>query len=149
MLANLTAEQPNTAAEIAWRDYGEVIVADNREEMCLMSDEMAFEHLQVMCRVHELPWYHDRLRNYGSLFLGEGTNVAYGDKASGPNHVLPTRGAGKYSGGLNVENFLKRLSFQQVIDPVAAQELGEVTARISRLEGKRTSNLHPLLAFQG
>ena len=111
------------------------MLAEDREEMCALSDEVASEHLQVQCRKEELGWFHDNLRNYGSLFLGEETNVSYGDKASGPNHVLPTRGAGKYSGGLNVENFLKRLSFQRIDDPVAAAELGEITARISRLEG--------------
>lgn len=108
------------------------MVADDREEMCKLSDEIASEHLHVQCRKDELEWYHNHLRNYGSLFLGEETNVSYGDKASGPNHVLPTRGAGKYSGGLNVENFLKRLSFQRIDDPVAASQLAEVTARISR-----------------
>jgi sulfopropanediol 3-dehydrogenase len=134
-LAELQAAEPQTAAPVSWRDYGEVILCESREEMCTVSDEYASEHLQVQCRRDELGWYHDRLRNYGSLFIGEETNVSYGDKASGPNHVLPTRGAGKYTGGLNVGCFLKRLSFQQILDPKAASQLGEVTARISRLEG--------------
>ena len=135
MLADLQAAEPQTAAIVAWRDYGEVALVESREEMCKLSDEIASEHLQVLCRREELNWYHERLRNYGSLFLGEETNVAYGDKASGPNHVLPTREAGKYTGGLNVGSFMKRLSFQQITDPIAAQKLAEVTARISRLEG--------------
>lgn len=134
-LSELQAAEPQTAAVVAWRDYGEVVLCKDREELCQVSDDYASEHLQVMCKREELDWYHNRLRNYGSLFLGEETNVSYGDKASGPNHVLPTRGAGKYTGGLNVGCFLKRLSFQQIKDPLAAQKLGEVTARISRLEG--------------
>eukprot|EP00949_MAST-11_sp_MAST-11-sp1_P001346 g1346.t1 len=134
-IASLQENQPQTAAAVAWRDYGEIIIASTREEMCAISDEIASEHLQVHCRREELPWYHSRLRNYGSLFLGEETNVSYGDKCSGPNHVLPTRLASRYSGGLSVHSFLKRLSFQQIVDPVAAKDVGSVTARISRLEG--------------
>ena len=94
LISDLKQQEPNTAAEVAWRDYGQVMLAEDREEMCALSDEVASEHLQVQCRKEDLGWYHDNLRNYGSLFLGEETNVSYGDKASGPNHVLPTRGAG-------------------------------------------------------
>lgn len=108
LLADLQAAEPETAACVAWRDYGQVALCESREEMCVLSDEVASEHLQVQCARSELEWYHARLRNYGALFLGEETNVSYGDKAAGPNHVLPTRGAGKYTGGLNVGCFLKR-----------------------------------------
>ena len=120
------------AAGAAWRDYGEVIVCDTREEMAEVSDRYAGEHLEVHAR--ELDWWLARLTNYGSLFLGEETTVAYGDKASGPNHVLPTKGAARYSGGLSVHKFMKTLTWQRMTRD-AARDIGEVTARISRLEG--------------
>ena len=120
------------AAGAAWRDYGEVIVCDSREEMAQVSDRYASEHLEVHAR--ELDWWLARLTNYGSLFLGEETTVAYGDKASGPNHVLPTKGAARYSGGLSVHKFMKTLTWQRMTRD-AARDIGEVTARISRLEG--------------
>eukprot|EP00322_Chrysochromulina_rotalis_P014963 CAMPEP_0115870738 /NCGR_PEP_ID=MMETSP0287-20121206/22490_1 /TAXON_ID=412157 /ORGANISM="Chrysochromulina rotalis, Strain UIO044" /LENGTH=433 /DNA_ID=CAMNT_0003325487 /DNA_START=1 /DNA_END=1301 /DNA_ORIENTATION=- len=135
-LGELLADEPQCAAAVAWRDYGAVGVCENREELCAASDDIASEHLQVMCRKEELDFYHSRLRNYGSLFLGEETNVSYGDKAAGPNHVLPTRRAASYTGGLNLGCFLKRLSYQRVVgDPTKSLKLAEVTARISRLEG--------------
>ena len=120
------------AAGAAWRDYGEVIVCDSREQMAEVSDRYAPEHLEVHTR--ELDWWLARLTNYGSLFLGEETTVAYGDKASGPNHVLPTKGAARYSGGLSVHKFMKTLTWQRMTRE-AARDIGEVTARISRLEG--------------
>jgi sulfopropanediol 3-dehydrogenase len=120
------------AAGAAWRDYGEVIVCDSREDMAQVSDRYASEHLEVHAR--ELDWWLARLTNYGSLFLGEETTVAYGDKASGPNHVLPTKGAARYSGGLSVHKFMKTLTWQRMTRD-AARDIGEVTARISRLEG--------------
>ena len=120
------------AAGAAWRDYGEVIVCDSREELAAISDRYASEHLEVHAR--ELDWWLARLTNYGSLFLGEETTVAYGDKASGPNHVLPTKGAARYSGGLSVHKFMKTLTWQRMTRE-AARDIGEVTARISRLEG--------------
>ena len=120
------------AAGAAWRDYGEVIVCDSREEVAVLSDRHASEHLEVHAR--DLDWWLARLTNYGSLFLGEETNVAYGDKASGPNHVLPTKGAARYSGGLSVHKFMKTLTWQRMTRE-AARDIGEVTARISRLEG--------------
>jgi len=131
----LIAALPPTArdaAGAAWRDYGEVIVCDTREEMAAVSDRYASEHLEVHAR--ELDWWLARLTNYGSLFLGEETTVAYGDKASGPNHVLPTKGAARYSGGLSVHKFMKTLTWQRMTRE-AARDIGEVTARISRLEG--------------
>ena len=120
------------AAGAAWRDYGEVIVCDSREEVAVLSDRHASEHLEVHAR--DLDWWLARLTNYGSLFLGEETTVAYGDKASGPNHVLPTKGAARYSGGLSVHKFMKTLTWQRMTRE-AARDIGEVTARISRLEG--------------
>lgn len=120
------------AAGAAWRDYGEVVVCDTREAVAELSDRYASEHLEVHAR--DLDWWLGRLTCYGSLFLGEETTVAYGDKASGPNHVLPTKGAARYSGGLSVHKFMKTLTWQRMTRE-AARDIGEVTARISRLEG--------------
>ena len=120
------------AAGCAWRDYGEVMLCDTREEMAALSDRYASEHLEVHTR--DLDWWLANLTCYGSLFLGEETTVAYGDKASGPNHVLPTKGASRYSGGLSVHKFMKTLTWQRMTRE-AARDIGEVTARISRLEG--------------
>ncbi len=120
------------AAGAAWRDYGEVIVCDSREEVVTISDQYASEHLEV--HANDLDWWLGKLTCYGSLFLGEETTVAYGDKASGPNHVLPTKGAARYSGGLSVHKFMKTLTWQRMTRD-AARDIGEVTARISRLEG--------------
>jgi len=120
------------AAGSAWRDYGEVIVCDTREEVVEVSDRYASEHLEV--HASQLDWWLDNLTSYGSLFLGEETTVAFGDKASGPNHVLPTKGAARYSGGLSVHKFMKTLTWQRMTRD-GARDIGEVTARISRLEG--------------
>ena len=120
------------AAGSAWRDYGEVIVCDTREEVAEISDRYAAEHLEV--HAADLDWWLARLTCYGSLFLGEETTVAFGDKASGPNHVLPTKGAARYSGGLSVHKFMKTLTWQRMTRE-AVRDIGEVTARISRLEG--------------
>jgi sulfopropanediol 3-dehydrogenase len=120
------------AAAAAWRDYGEVIVCDTREEVADVSDRYASEHLEV--HADDLDWWLVRLTCYGSLFLGEETTVAFGDKASGPNHVLPTKGAARYSGGLSVHKFMKTLTWQSMTRE-AARDIGEITARISRLEG--------------
>ncbi len=120
------------AAGCAWRDYGEVIVCDSREEVAEVSDRYASEHLEV--HAADLDWWLDTLTCYGSLFLGEETTVAFGDKASGPNHVLPTKGAARYSGGLSVHKFMKTLTWQKMTRD-AARDIGLATARISRLEG--------------
>jgi sulfopropanediol 3-dehydrogenase len=131
----LIDELPPTArdaAGAAWRDYGEVILCDSRDEVVAISDRYASEHLEVHTR--DLDWWLANLTCYGSLFLGEETTVAYGDKASGPNHVLPTKGAARYSGGLSVHKFMKTLTWQRMTRE-AARDIGEVTARISRLEG--------------
>ncbi len=120
------------AATAAWRDYGEVVLVGSREEMLEISDAYAPEHLQVLAQ--DLDWWLARLTNYGSLFLGEETTVAYGDKCAGPNHILPTRGAARYSGGLSVGKFLKTVTYQRLTRG-ASREVGQVAARISRLEG--------------
>ena len=119
-------------AGAAWRDHGEVVLCDAREEAVEQSDRYAPEHLEVHARA--LDWWLAHLTNYGSLFLGEETTVAFGDKASGPNHILPTKGAARYSGGLSVHKFLKVLTWQRMSRD-ANRELAPVTARISRLEG--------------
>ena len=115
-----------------WRDFGEVILCDTREEMAQFADDKAPEHLHVQAR--DVDWWRTRLRAYGSLFLGEGTTVAFGDKAAGPNHVLPTSGAARYTGGLSVHKFLKTVTWQKV-DERALPDLARVSARISREEG--------------
>ena len=125
-------EMPRASAEAAWRDYGEVILCDTDEEMASISDEYAPEHLEVQTK--NLKWFHDRLKNYGSLFIGEETTVAYGDKCSGTNHILPTKGAGRYTGGLFVGKFIKTLSFQRMTKE-STKEVGAAAARISRYEG--------------
>ena len=119
-------------AEAAWRDCAEVILCHDREDMVATCDAYAPEHLHVQAA--DLPWWLDRLRNYGSLFLGEETTVAFGDKASGTNHVLPTSGAAKYTGGLSVHKFMKIVTWQQATR-AGARPVAEATARISRLEG--------------
>lgn len=118
-------------AEAAWRDYGEVVVAQSRDEAVKLSDAYASEHLEVHCA--DLDWWLAHLRNYGSLFLGEETTVAYGDKTSGPNHILPTKGAARYTGGLSVGKFLKTVTWQRMTR-AANKEIGAVAARLSRLE---------------
>ncbi len=121
-----------SAATASWRDYAEVVLCESREEAVEASDRYACEHLQVM--TSDLDWWLENLTNYGSLFLGEETTVAYGDKCSGPNHILPTKGAARYSGGLSVGKFIKTVTWQR-LDRSASREVGQVAARISRLEG--------------
>lgn len=130
-IAELPDPNRSSAAQ-AWEALGEVILCDGPEEMALVADLYAPEHLHVQAR--DLEWWQERLSAYGSLFLGERTTVAFGDKASGPNHVLPTSGAARYTGGLSVHKFLKTVTYQRV-DDRALPELARVTASISRLEG--------------
>ena len=125
-------EGPKTSAKPAWTDYGEVILCDTKEEMASVSDKYAAEHLEV--HAEKLDWWLKRLKNYGSLFLGEETTVAYGDKCSGPNHILPTKGAGKYTGGLYVGKFIKCLTFQRMTKE-ANKVIGATAARLGRAEG--------------
>ena len=119
-------------AEAAWRDCGEIVLVGSREEAVRVSDDYASEHLEVHCA--DLDWWLDSLRNYGSLFLGEETTVAFGDKTSGPNHILPTKGAARYTGGLSVGKFMKTVTWQRMTRE-ANRDIAQVTARISRLEG--------------
>lgn len=135
LLPDLIAKLPETqrkAAEAAWRDYGEVVLCDTREEAVEVSDRYAPEHLEV--QAEDLDWWLQNLANYGSLFLGEETTVAFGDKCSGTNHILPTKGAGRYTGGLSVHKFIKTVTYQRMTRE-ANREVAQVTARISRLEG--------------
>lgn len=125
--------EPNRgAATAAWRDFGEIVVASSREEIVEKSDLYVPEHLEVQCE--DLDWWLNNLTNYGSLFLGEEVTVTHGDKCSGPNHTLPTMGAGKYSGGLSVHKFVKIVTFQKCTQQASAR-MGATSARISRAEG--------------
>ena len=119
-------------SEAAWKDYGEVVLCDNNDEIAKISDEYAPEHVEVQSE--NLEWWLKRLQNYGSLFLGEETTVAYGDKCSGTNHILPTKGAGKYTGGLFVGKFIKTLSFQRMTKE-STKLVGAAATRLSRYEG--------------
>lgn len=119
-------------ARAAWRDYAEVMVCNTREEMAATSDAYAPEHLTVQAQ--DLDWWLDRLSCYGSLFLGEETTVAFGDKASGTNHVLPTSGAASYTGGLSIHKYMKIVTWQRATRE-GSKPVAETTARISRLEG--------------
>jgi len=125
-------ETSRNAAELAWRDYGEVILCDTDEEAVKISDEYAAEHLEIHTARDE--WYTENLKNYGSLFIGEETTVTYGDKCSGTNHILPTKGAAHYTGGLSVHKFMKIVTTQRMTRQ-ANHEVGQAAARISRLEG--------------
>lgn len=127
-LPELNAEN----ARAAWRDYAEVIVCADREEMAATSDEYAPEHLTV--QADDIDWWLGRLTCYGSLFLGEETTVSYGDKATGTNHVLPTSGAASYTGGLSVHKYMKIVTWQRSTKE-ASKDVAIATARISRLEG--------------
>jgi sulfopropanediol 3-dehydrogenase len=118
-------------AGVAWRDYGQVILCDTDQEMVEEADRIASEHVQVLTR--EPRWFLDRLRNYGALFLGKETNVAYGDKVIGTNHTLPTKHAARYTGGLWVGKFLKTVTYQEV-SPEASAMIGEYCARLCAIE---------------
>ncbi len=127
-LPALNAENANAA----WSEYAEVMLCETAEAMAAVADAYAPEHLHVQAA--DLDWWLRRLRSYGSLFLGEETTVAFGDKCSGPNHVLPTSGAGRYTGGLSVHKFMKTVTWQRATRQ-ASQSLAVATARISRMEG--------------
>ena len=120
-------------ASVAWQDYGEVIVCETVDEMVSEADRLAFEHVQVMTA--EPDYFLDNMRNYGALFLGQRTNVAYGDKVIGTNHTLPTRRAGRYTGGLWVGKFIKTHTYQRVLTDEASAMIGEYCSRLCMLEG--------------
>ena len=127
-------ELGDDTARAAWTDYGSIIVASSRDEAVHVSDAVAPEHLEVHAADED--WWLDRLRNYGSLFLGPLTTVAFSDKGTtGTNHVLPTGRAARYSGGLSVSRFVKTLTYQRVTDPEASRPLAEAVAEISAAEG--------------
>lgn len=128
-LAQLPA---GSVAETAWENLGEVAVVDSQEAAAALADEYANEHVQV--HAQDLDWWLANLHNYGSLFLGEETTVTYGDKTSGPNHILPTRGAASYTGGLWAGKFIKTVTYQRMTR-AANERIGRVAARISRIEG--------------
>ncbi|MEM7440647.1 MAG: histidinol dehydrogenase [Pseudomonadota bacterium] len=137
-------------ATAAWRDYAEVIVCADREEMAATSDDYAPEHLTV--QADDLDWWLNRLKCYGSLFLGEETTVAYGDKSAGPNHVLPTSRSARYTGGLSVHKYMKIVTWQRATRE-GAKDVAIATARISRLEGMeghaRTADVRLAKYFPG
>ncbi len=117
----------------AWKDYGEVIVCDSYDEMVAEADRVASEHVQVMTR--DPDYFLNNMKNYGSLFLGVRTNVAYGDKVIGTNHTLPTKKAARYTGGLWVGKFIKTCTYQKVLTDEASAKIGEVCSRLCILEG--------------
>jgi len=123
------------AAGQAWKDYGEVIVCDSEDEMIAEADRVASEHVQVMTRDPDV--FLNGMKNYGSLFLGPRTNVAYGDKVIGTNHTLPTKKAARYTGGLWVGKFLKTCTYQKVLTDEATTKIGEACSRLCILEGFR------------
>lgn len=131
-LINALPETAQAAATAAWRDYGEVILCDTKEEAAKISDQYASEHLEL--QTADDGWYVENLVSYGSLFIGEETTVTYGDKCSGTNHILPTKGAAHYTGGLSVHKFMKVVTTQRMTRE-ANRDVGQAAARISRLEG--------------
>ena len=120
-------------AKVSWKEYGQVIVCDNLEEMVEVADDLAFEHVQVM--TEDPDYFHKNMTNYGALFLGSRTNVAFGDKVIGTNHTLPTKTAARYTGGLWVGKFLKTCTYQKVLTDDASSLVGEYCSRLCALEG--------------
>ncbi|MFL2812426.1 MAG: histidinol dehydrogenase [Paracoccaceae bacterium] len=120
-------------AKVSWEDYGDIIICDDHFEMLSVANEMAYEHVQVMTERDE--WYLENMHSYGALFLGPRTNVANGDKVIGTNHTLPTKKAGRYTGGLWVGKFLKTHSYQKIKTDEAAVKIGEYGSRLCMLEG--------------
>jgi sulfopropanediol 3-dehydrogenase len=120
-------------ARIAWQDYGEVIICDGYEEMLSEADRVASEHVQIMTDRDD--WFRDNMTNFGALFLGPRTNVAFGDKVIGTNHTLPTKKAARYTGGLWVGKFLKTCTWQKVLTDEASAMVGEYCSRLCMLEG--------------
>jgi sulfopropanediol 3-dehydrogenase len=116
----------------AWRDWGQVLVVDDLDEAYALADSFAFEHVQVFTR--EPGEALEKMHDYGALFLGENTCVSYGDKVIGTNHVLPTLGAARYTGGLWVGKYLRTVTYQEILDPASSARLGEVCGRAARVE---------------
>ncbi|TYB81063.1 histidinol dehydrogenase [Maritimibacter fusiformis] len=122
----------NTAS-VSWRDFGDVILCDDHDEMLAVANDMAYEHVQVMTDRDD--WYLENMTSYGALFLGPRTNVANGDKVIGTNHTLPTKKAGRYTGGLWVGKYLKTHSYQRITTDEAAAMIGAYGSRLCLLEG--------------
>ena len=120
-------------ARVSWAEYGQVIVCENIDEMVKVADDLAFEHVQVM--TEDPDYFHKNMSNYGALFLGSRTNVAFGDKVIGTNHTLPTKTAARYTGGLWVGKFLKTCTYQKVTTDQASSLIGEYCSRLCALEG--------------
>ncbi len=120
-------------ARVSWKEYGQVIVCDSIDEMVSVADDLAFEHVQVMTK--DPDYFHKNMSNYGALFLGARTNVAFGDKVIGTNHTLPTKKAARYTGGLWVGKFLKTCTYQKVLTDEASALVGEYCSRLCALEG--------------
>ena len=133
LMPHVISDMPNAdVCEAAWRDHGVVILGKDKEELVEISDSYACEHLQILAKDFE--WWKNNLKNYGSLFLGEGSTVSQGDKCSGTNHILPTKKAARYSGGLNVQKFMKVLTYQE-LDEAANLTFSAAGSWISRTEG--------------
>ena len=120
-------------ASASWKDYGDIVLCDTHDEMLSVANDMAYEHVQVMTDRDD--WYLEHMHSYGALFLGQRTNVANGDKVIGTNHTLPTKKAGRYTGGLWVGKFLKTHSYQKILTDEAATKIGEYGSRLCVLEG--------------
>lgn len=134
IMPKLIADMPDPATPAtSWKEYGEVILCKDREEMVKVSDAYAPEHLEVLC--DDLNWWLANLVSYGSLFMGEFSTVTHGDKCSGPNHILPTKKAAHFSGGLNVHKYLKILTYQEPLSKDSCCKVSEYSSRLSRIEG--------------
>lgn len=118
-------------AGVAWKEYGQIILCDNRDEMLAEADRLAYEHVEIL--TEEPRWFLDKMTNYGAMFLGPETNVSYGDKVIGTNHTLPTKGAARYTGGLWVGKFMKTCTFQQVTEE-ASVLVGDYCSRLCEIE---------------
>ncbi|MEQ9031579.1 MAG: histidinol dehydrogenase, partial [Aggregatilineales bacterium] len=119
-------------ARVAWQDYGEVILCDTQAEMLKVADEIASEHVEIL--TEDPQYFLDNMRNYGALFLGPRTNVAFGDKVIGTNHTLPTKKAARYTGGLWVGKFIKTVTYQRIMTDEASALIGEVGSRLCEIE---------------
>jgi len=134
IMPKLIADMPDPATPAkSWEEYGEIILCENREEIVTVSDQYAPEHLEVL--VDDPQWWLDNLSSYGSLFMSEFSTVTHGDKCAGPNHILPTKKAAHFSGGLNVHKYLKILTYQEPADEKTSSLISEYASRLSRVEG--------------
>lgn len=135
LAAKLDKDLPGGSPVItSWPKYGEIVVVKSKEEAIRVMERYAPEHLEILTAEEDIDFYHQNLANYGSIFLGEGSTVTHGDKATGPNHVLPTRRVSRYTGGLSVEKFMKKLTWQK-LTPESNRSIGLKAARIARMEG--------------